>query len=140
MNAQLVERLEKMHRMLAKTHEEVKVLRIEVNTLHQALSSGDDIPPPMDNKQSPMEEELGVLSAKNIKVGSKELLRILQISETTLKRWRKNSELNHVVYPLVKIYEGIWSGQMTCKGLDRIKALERILMYSSNASMLTFDE
>ena len=52
MNAQLVERLEKMHRMLAKTHEEVKVLRIEVNTLHQALSSGDDIPPPMDNKQS----------------------------------------------------------------------------------------
>ncbi len=55
MNAQLVERLEKMHRMLAKTHEEVKVLRIEVNTLHQAFSSGDDIPPPMDNKQSPME-------------------------------------------------------------------------------------
>ena len=95
--------------MLAKTHEEVKVLRIEVNTLHQALSSGDNIPPPTDNKQPSMEEELHVLSAKNIKVGSKELLRILQISETTLKRWRKNSELhfeylsrNHVVYPLVK--------------------------------------
>ena len=147
MNAQLVERLEKMHRMLAKTHEEIRELRIEVNTLHQALSSGDDIPAPMDNKQSPMEEELSILSAKNIKVGSKELLRILQISETTLKRWRKNSELhfeylsrNHVVYPLVNIYEGIWNGQMTCKGLDRIKALERIRMYSSNASMLSFDD
>lgn len=94
-----------------------------------------------------MEEELSILSAKNIKVGSKELLRILQISETTLKRWRKNSELpfeylsrNHVVYPLVNIYEGIWKGHMTCKGLDRIKALERILMYSSNASMLSFDD
>ena len=66
MNAQLVERLEKMHRMLAKTHEEIRELRIEVNTLHQALSSGDDIPAPMDNKQSPKEEELSILSAKNI--------------------------------------------------------------------------
>lgn len=70
MNAQLVERLEKMHRMLAKTHEEIRELRIEVNTLHQALSSGDDIPAPMDNKQSPKEEELSILSAKNIKVGT----------------------------------------------------------------------
>ena len=101
----------------------------------------------MDNEQPSTEKELEVLSAKNIKVGSKELLRILQISETTLKRWRKNSELpfeylsrNHVVYPLVKIYEGIWSGQMTCKGLDRIKALERIRLYSSSASMLNCDD
>ena len=147
MNAQLVEQLEKLHRMLAKTHENVRVLRMEVNTLHQALSSGNEIPPPMDNEQPSTEKELEVLSAKNIKVGSKELLRILQISETTLKRWRKNSELpfeylsrNHVVYPLVKIYEGIWSGQMTCKGLDRIKALERIRLYSSSASMLNCDD
>lgn len=147
MNAQLVEQLEKMHRMLAKTHEDVKVLRLEVNTLHQALSSGDDIPPPMDNKQPTTEKELDVLSAKNIKVGSKELLRILQISETTLKRWRKNSLLsfeylsrNHVVYPLEEVYEGIWGGQMTCKGLDRIKALERIRLYSSSASMLNCDD
>lgn len=147
MNAQLVEQLEKLHRMLSKTHEDVKVLRMEVNTLHQAMSSGNEIPPPMDNEQPSTEKELEVLSAKNVKVGSKELLRILQISETTLKRWRKNSLLsfeylsrNHVVYPLEKVYEGIWDGQMTCKGLDRIKALERILRYSSNASMLSCDD
>lgn len=64
-----------MHRMLAKTHEDVRVLRMEVNTLHQALSSGNEIPPPMDNEQPSTEKELEVLSAKNIKVGSKELLR-----------------------------------------------------------------
>ena len=46
MNAQITEQLESMHRMLTKTREDVKGLRLEVSVLHQALSSGEDIPPP----------------------------------------------------------------------------------------------
>ena len=71
MNAQIAEQLESMHRMLTKTREDVKGLRLEVSVLHQALSSGEDIPPPAEEKLTPpIEDEMDVLSAKNIKVGT----------------------------------------------------------------------
>lgn len=77
MNAQLVERLEKMHRMLAKTHEEVKVLRIEVNTLHQALCTlipsifSQYTLPPNCGRLSITRHCLPALCARNAKVAPK---------------------------------------------------------------------
>lgn len=144
MNAQIAEQLESMHRMLTKTREDVKGLRLEVSVLHQALSSGEDIPPPAEEKlPPPIEDEMDVLSAKNIRVGTKDLLEILQVSDSTLKKWRKNGDLpfeylsrNHVSYLLADVFEGIKTGSVTCKGLKKITALERILIYSRSIADL----
>ena len=84
-----------------------------------------------------------ILRAKNIEVGSRDVMEILQISETTLKRWRRNGKLeftyisiNHVTYKLSKLYEAVNTGIVKCKGLGKIKALERILTYSKDVSQL----
>lgn len=86
---------------------------------------------------------MDVLSAKNIRVGTKDLLEILQVSDSTLKKWRKNGDLpfeylsrNHVSYLLADVFEGIKTGSVTCKGLKKITALERILIYSRSIADL----
>ena len=110
-----------MCRMLTKTREDVKVLRAVVTNLHMALASGDDAPP---------------VGMENIEICSRELCDILQISQATLKRWRSNRMLDfkyksatNVSYNLSHVYEGIKSGKLTCKGLDKMAALKRILTY-----------
>ena len=109
---------------------------------HQA--SGDDAPPVGMEKLIPVsdEEQRNLINA-HIEVCSRELCDILQISQATLKRWRSNRMLDfkyksatHVSYDLSLVYEGIKSGKLTCKGLDKMTALERILTYYRNISQL----
>ena len=116
-----------MCRMLTKTREDVKVLRAVVTNLHMALASGDDAPP--------VGMEKNLINA-HIEICSRELCDILQISQATLKRWRSNRMLDfkyksatNVSYNLSHVYEGIKSGKLTCKGLDKMAALKRILTY-----------
>lgn len=142
MEKALTQQLETVCRMLTKTREDVQVLKNQVSNLHLVLTG--DIPPPEESKSNPEDpDEEGILRAKNIEVGSREVMEILQISETTLKRWRRNSKLeftyhsiNHVTYKLSTLYEAVNTGVVKCKGLGRITALERILTYSKNISRL----
>ena len=81
------------------------------------------------------EEQKNLINA-HIEICSRELCDILQISQATLKRWRSNRMLDfkyksatNVSYNLSHVYEGIKSGKLTCKGLDKMAALKRILTY-----------
>jgi hypothetical protein len=144
MDQLITQQIENMCRMLTKTREDVKVLRAAVTNLHMALASGDDAPPVGMEKLIPVsdEEQRNLINA-HIEVCSRELCDILQISQATLKRWRSNRMLDfkyksatHVSYDLSLVYEGIKSGKLTCKGLDKMTALERILTYYRNISQL----
>ncbi|EGN57428.1 hypothetical protein PRBRB14_22110 [Hallella multisaccharivorax DSM 17128] len=140
MERALTQQIEAMCKMLVKTREDVKVLRHEVCNLHMILAG--DVPPPIEGPPATIDnDEEDILRAKNILVGSREVMEILQISDTTLKRWRKEGRItfkyesmNHVSYKLASIYEGINTGSIKCKGIDKITALARILTYSKNIS------
>lgn len=144
MDQLITQQIENMCRMLSKTREDVKVLRAAVTNLHMALASGDDAPPVGIEELIPVsdEEQRNLINA-HIEFCSRELCDILQISQATLKRWRSNRMLDfkyksatHVCYDLSHVYEGIKSGQLTCKGLDKMKVLERILTYYKGVSQL----
>lgn len=142
MEKALTQQLETMCRMLTKTREDVKVLKNQVSCLHLVLTGEN--PPPEENKPNINDHDAEeILRAKNIEVGSREVMEILQISDTTLKRWRRNSKLdfnyiacNHVTYKLSKLYEAVNTGKVKCKGLGKIEALNRILTYSKDISQL----
>jgi hypothetical protein len=142
MEKALTQQIETMCRMLTKTREDVKVLRNQVSSLHLVLAG--DIPPPNEKETNPNDlDEEEILRDKNIEVGSREVMEILKVSNTTLKRWRRSGKLsfkyisiNHVTYSLYSLYESINTGKIKCKGLDKITALERILTYSKNISQL----
>lgn len=142
MEKALTQQLETMCRMLTKTREDVKVLKNQVSTLHLVLTGEN--PPTEENRTNSFDHDAEeILRAKNIEVGSRDVMEILQISETTLKRWRRNGKLeftyisiNHVTYKLSKLYEAVNTGIVKCKGLGKIKALERILTYSKDVSQL----
>ena len=131
MDQLITQQIENMCRMLTKTREDVKVLRAVVTNLHMALASGDDAPPVGMEKLIPVsdEEQKNLINA-HIEICSRELCDILQISQATLKRWRSNRMLDFKYKSATNIsYEGIKSGKLTCKGLDKMAALKRILTY-----------
>ena len=142
MEKAMTQQLENMCGMLTKTREEVKILMNLVSTLNMVLTG--EYPSPGESKSNPTNldaEEL--LRTKNIEVGSRDVRDILQISDSTLKRWRQKGKLefnylciNHVTYKLSKLYEAVNTGRVNCRGLGKIKALDRILTYSKDASQL----
>lgn len=147
MNAVIAEQLENMHRMLHKTHEEVKTLTGVVQNLHYALGSiGGDVPPPTSAAPAVLdsdEDDYEILKSKNIEICSREAIEILKVSDATLKRWRsyrlidfRYVSANHISYKLIDFYIGIKQGNLKCKGLSSIDALERILVYAKNVRQL----
>ena len=140
----ITKQIESMCIMLSKTREDVKVLRAAVSNLHMALASGDDAPPAgLLNPAPAMDEVQANLANAHIEICSRELSDILHISQATLKRWRSNRMLDfkyksatHVSYDLAQVYEGLKSGKLSCKGLDKKTAIDRILTYFKNINQL----
>lgn len=144
MEQEIAQKIESIHQMLFKTREDMKGLRVAICNLNMAFTGSVEAHPPTPAALLPPgNDDEEMLQTKNIIVGSKELLEILQISYTTLKRWRSDCVLPctyitkcNVTYNLCAVYEGIKSGELRCKGLNKITALERILNYANNIRQL----
>ena len=144
MEQEIAQRIESIHLMLAKTREEMKGLRFAIYNLNMAVTGNVEThPPTTELSLPPSRDDQEMLLTKNIEVGSKELMEILQISYTTLKRWRSDCLLEctyitacHVSYDLGTVYKGIKSGVLKCKGLNKITAIKRILNYANNIRQL----
>lgn len=137
-----------MHLMLSETRDKVDELTDVVRNLHFVVMSGmgGDAPPPESEVVATADEEEDdeeMLREKNIVVGSKELAKILAISETTIKRWRRERMVtcnyisqSHVTYKLFHIYKEIKSGRLRCKGFDSVIAIERIVTFAKKARVI----
>lgn len=144
MEQEIAQQIESIHLMLTKTREEMKGLKFAVYNLNMAVAGNVETHPPTEELHlPPSNDDQEMLQTKNIEVGSKELMEILQISYTTLKRWRSGCALPctyitacHVTYNLGTVYKGIKSGVLKCKGLNKITAIERILNYANNIRQL----
>ena len=139
--------IEKMHMMLSETREKVEELTDVVRCLHFVVTSGhgDDAPPPESEvvETAEGEDDEEMLREKNIVVGSKELMQILCISKTTLKRWRREHKVSctyvsqsYVTYKLLHIYLEIKSGRLRIKGFDSILAMESIVKFAKKAKLI----
>ena len=139
--------IEKMHMMLSETREKVEELTDVVRCLHFVVTNGHggDAPPPESEvvETTDGEDDEEMLREKNIVVGSKELMQILCISKTTLKRWRKDHKISctyvsqsHVTYKLLHIYLEIKSGRLRIKGFDSILAMESIVKFARKARII----
>lgn len=137
----IVQNLENVRKILTRTREDIKALNLKVNNLHMILT-GNDTPPPSSSNNAFAASEMDAaekLRSKHIEIGSRDLMEVLNISATTLKRWRREGlinfsylSFNHVAYELSSVYEGINNGMLNCKGLDRIQAMKRIIDYSED--------
>lgn len=148
MDQLMTKKLDSICNMLSKTREDVRMLRAAVSSLHMVLTGGDDAPPDgMEHLIPDVDENQTELRNAHIDICSRDLCELLQISNATLKRWQANNMLDfkyisatHVSYDLSHVYEGIKSGKLTCKGLVKITAIDRILNYSRKINQLWASE
>lgn len=88
-------------------------------------------------------EDAVVIDENDAELGTRDVLRILEISNSTLSRWRSLGVVqfrylssNHVAYLYSRLYDAVKSGKATCKGFSKVKALQRLDDYMSNLEAL----
>lgn len=81
----------------------------------------------------------GVAYHPDIELNSKDVMGILQVSASTLARWRASNQVkfkyissNHVVYPFLDLFYAVKTGKASCKGFSSIVALNRMKEYISS--------
>lgn len=129
--------LEAILRQVRQNNDELKELFRQVSSLH------DEPPQPHETNSDDLCELMHPIEDEVIELGTKDVLRILQISPSTLTRWRSRRVVkfrylssNHVAYLFSALYDAIKTGKATCKGLSKVHALQRLDHYRHNLSLL----
>ncbi len=103
-------------------------LLAEVRQMHQELLTAIRF-------ISELRQDYRVLEDK-IELSSKDVMRLVGISKSTLSRWRINNVIsfryisyNQVVYSFKDLYIAIKTGRASFRGFRRIEALQRLNAY-----------
>lgn len=114
----------------------------DVKEIVRLISRQNGTIPAYHDELAPMEDAF-VIDENDTELGTRDVLRILEISNSTLSRWRSQGVVqfrylssNHVAYLYSKLYNAVKSGKATCKGFSKIKALQRLDDYMSNLEAL----
>ena len=121
--------LEAILRQVRQNNDELKELSRQVSSLH------DEPPQPHETNSDDLCELMHPIEDEVIELGTKDVLRILQISPSTLTRWRSRRVVkfrylssNHVAYLFSALYDASKTGKATCKGLSKVHALQRFFL------------
>ncbi len=111
-----------------KTENNNAYLLQEIRQIHQELST-------VIRFISELRQDYRVLEDK-IELSSKDVMRLVGISKSTLSRWRVDNVIsfryvsyNQVVYSFKDLYIAIKTGRASFRGFSRIEALQRLNAY-----------